>query len=91
MEIHIKGGKMRCIRRSKLIWDEEKQAAFYYRYYSGRRKNYSYRHTYFWELWEEIFIKSGITKEDIDKGIVWVEVYPGHIVRFIKKEGKEKK
>jgi len=81
---------MKCIRRNKLYWDEENQAAYYYRYYSGRRRNYSYRHTFFWEAWEDAFKEAGITKEDIDKGIVWVETYPGHLIRFIKKEEKGK-
>jgi hypothetical protein len=75
----------KCIRRCQLWWSDELQEAYYWRHRIGRKNNFTYKHTYMWELWKDAFQEAGITKEDIKNGLAWVEVYPGHEIRFVKK------
>jgi hypothetical protein len=42
-------------------------------------------------MWKDVFEQFGITKDDLRKGVVYVEEFPYHRLRFVKIEKKSKK
>jgi len=83
--------KERCLRRAQLWWSDTDEEAYYYHSRSGKYKIYHYRKVFPWAIWKEDFKKFGITKDDLRKGIVYVEEFPRRQLRFIKKEKQNSK
>jgi hypothetical protein len=83
--------KERCLKRKQLYWVEEEEYAFYMYSRSGRYRDYHYTPRFYWSIWKDVFERFGITKDDLRRRVVYVEIYPRHRLRFVKIEKKNKK
>jgi hypothetical protein len=83
--------KERCLRRRQLWWSESEECAFYEHSRWGKYRNYHYKTRFFWVMWKDVFEQFGITKDDLRREIVYVEIFPHHRLRFVKIEKKNKK
>lgn len=82
---------MRCIKvvkPSEIFVDKKNKEFCYYKYRNGKRKNYTYKVTFLWDIWEDALKENNISWNDFINRKVEIREYgisyPFGKTRFIK-------
>lgn len=76
---------MKCIRHVKasdVFVDEKDQEFCYYSFRTSCRRDFRYRHSFAWCLWQEAVLKVGCTWDDIKAHHLEILVYPHGGIAF---------